>query len=370
MRNKKILIIFIVLLKIMVLENIICKDNSNNNDNFEKVIAGLNTPEKIANWIKENIKYVSKYGINEFNDPEKTFEIKEGNCAEMAKLTFYILKIHNYNPYLMVIQLSSNDPKNHVICTFTSQDKKINKIDNGRLSTGFISYKEIAAKHDQNWWRYLLYDDFKDFDNNKNPKEEIYQLESKVVVKKYKIDQKQVSDFYQKFFKNIKNNDIKEMDDQEKEYSILYYGDIDNFDDLKKIDKGHASGWTHLIYYKNNTDKKGIYSIIISGKLYGNLNNYFQFFLVDSKGETFYTSKEYSYNEFLKESFKTNEYIVKIRNAPKEFMIVLKTFASRENGISIQYIPSTGNTYSYLYSDFKNYEEFKKGNWVILPKLY
>jgi len=364
MRVRNLLIIFIILIKIIFLEDIFCEDN------FEKVINSLNTPEKIADWIKKNIKYVSKYGINDFNDPEKTFEIKEGNCAEMAKLTFYLLKKHGYNPYLMVIQLSSNDPKNHVVCIYITKNKKINKIDNGRLSTGYNSYKAIAAKHDQNWWRYILYDDYKNFDDNKSPIEETYQKESKKVVNKYIIDQKQISSFYQKVFKNKKNIDVKIISNQGKKYETLYYGDIDDFEFLKNINKAHSTGWTHLIYYQNNTEKKGIYSIIISGKSYGDLNNHFQFFLVNSKGETFYTSNEYSYNEFPKDNFKIKEYTVRIRKAPKEFMIVLKTFASRENGVSIQYIPSTGNKYSYRYQDLKNYVEFKDGNWAVFPKLY
>lgn len=190
------------------------------------------------------------------------------------------------------------------------------------------------------------------------------------------LEEKQVFDYIPNendIFKQIKDKVkngysawIKSVDD----YSIMYYGDIENFDEIKFCDDYLATGWSHLIYYKNKTKKNNLYSIGILAKQYGNTDNNFYFIIQDIKGKTIYQSKEYKYSEFPKENFEYKEFIVDIKNIPDEFLIILKTSSTRDNGLSIISIPSSKNVYSFEYlnpSEFKEYG--RKENAAIFPKF-
>ncbi|MCG8569101.1 MAG: hypothetical protein MJB14_03070 [Spirochaetes bacterium] len=324
----------------------------------------LNTPEKIAEWVQSNIKYVSKYGINEFNPPEEVYRLRSGNCAEMTNLTFYLLEQNQYHPLFMTIQLAPSHPKNHVVCVFKDKDNLYSEINNGKLTRGFQSYQHIAEKHDRLWWRYLIFDSLEGFAKFEQPLETKYQLESERVLLEFQPDLKNFSDFTGKINRKNKLVQVSSRDNA----AVLFYQDDGNFDQLKNLKRGHSTGWAHLIYYKNITKNKKLKSVIISGKKYGNKNDVFQFFIIDFSGNILFRSDNFNHDIFSSDGFTNVELEVNLKRVPREFFILVKTFASRENGISIKSIPTDKEIYSYLYSSSSEVNP-QKANAAIFPVL-
>jgi hypothetical protein len=190
----------------------------------------------------------------------------------------------------------------------------------------------------------------------KNP-EEVQILDNNKVKNIYKLIQEKVNKRY--------NAWIKDKD----EYPIMYYGDIENFNELKNSKRSLASAWSHFIYYNNITKKRNLYSIILLGKYYGDQENIFYFTVQDIKGKVLFKSKEYKYSEFSKDKFEYKEFIVNIKNIPKDFFIEVKTSSTRYSGVFFISIPSSKNVYSFQYMNPEKYKEYKKENVAIFPKF-
>ncbi len=128
---------------------------------FDLLQKELNTPEKISSWMQANLSYVSKYGRETGDqDAKKTFDLGTGNCFDMAVFSYFLLERNGYKPRLMVIQLSNNDPKNHIVTVFEKSDAFFT-IDNTELHGPFADYAAIAIAHDAKWWRYGIFNDVK-----------------------------------------------------------------------------------------------------------------------------------------------------------------------------------------------------------------
>lgn len=117
----------------------------------------LDTPEKIAAWMRSNFTSVSKYG-QETGDqtPDDSLRKKSGNCLDQAILAFELMKRNGVQVVIEFVQLSANDPRNHAVCVFP-RGGKLYKIDNFEIAGPFNDYRDLAQKYDAAWWRYAIF---------------------------------------------------------------------------------------------------------------------------------------------------------------------------------------------------------------------
>lgn len=141
---------------------------------MEEAVQYLDTPEKLSEWMDMNFTYVSKYMMPVGDQtPSDTLQKRTGNCMDFAIFSFYILKQNNYNPLLFNIQLSNDSSKNHIITIF-KKNGKLYKIDNTVLKGPFKDYEELARVHDENWWKYIIYDTIENAITKENPVTTVY----------------------------------------------------------------------------------------------------------------------------------------------------------------------------------------------------
>jgi hypothetical protein len=142
--------------------------------NYREAVRVLNTPEKLSEWMLENLCYDSMYGKEHAPlEPEELFVNRSGNCGDFAAFAFDILRKNGFSPLIMALQISLNDPNNHAVCVFKRNGKYF-IINNGILQGPFGSYEEILRAHQKNWWRYLLFDTIQNAFGFKDPVAEVY----------------------------------------------------------------------------------------------------------------------------------------------------------------------------------------------------
>ena len=81
---------------------------------FISLLNELDTPSKLMSYLKDNTQYGTHIGIY---TPYEFYLKKEGDCADYAVFSCYVLHYHNYVVYSVKIDFS-NEFLNHVITVF------------------------------------------------------------------------------------------------------------------------------------------------------------------------------------------------------------------------------------------------------------
>lgn len=129
---------------------------------FQETVSSLNSPEKLSQWMIDNIQYESHYehyevtGINYIAPPDETFETKLGCCAEFSVFACYVLQFHNYQAETFSIKVESDESRNHVVCVYHSDDL-LYSIDNGRIKGSYETYEDIASDYYPFWSEYDIH---------------------------------------------------------------------------------------------------------------------------------------------------------------------------------------------------------------------
>ena len=111
-------------------------------EEFLETVNILDNPEKLSEWILDNIEYQSSYeeyqetGFDYNTSPDETFANGVGNCAEFAILACYVLEHHGYNPVILSIQVESKPWKGHAVCVYESSGS-LYSINVGRIEGPF-----------------------------------------------------------------------------------------------------------------------------------------------------------------------------------------------------------------------------------------
>ncbi|MFC1903381.1 transglutaminase-like domain-containing protein [Chloroflexota bacterium] len=128
---------------------------------FRETVSSLDNPEKLSQWMLENIKGESYYerekesGISYTPSPDETFETRSGNCRVFAVFACYILQYHEYEAELLGIKVESDESMNHVVCVYRS-DGSLYVINSGRMEGPYRNYEDIAAAHHEDWSSYEI----------------------------------------------------------------------------------------------------------------------------------------------------------------------------------------------------------------------
>ena len=128
---------------------------------FRETVSSLDNPEKLSQWMIENIKGESYYekekesGASYTSPPEETFETRIGNCRVFAVFACYILEYHGYEAEILSIKVASDESMNHVVCAYRS-DGSLYVINNGRMEGPYQNYEDIASAHHEGWSSYEI----------------------------------------------------------------------------------------------------------------------------------------------------------------------------------------------------------------------
>ena len=87
---------------------------------FLAVIENLDTPEKICNYMKENFTY--KEHPFYAPDPYTTWQIKEGDCNDLAIFAIFIANYHGYKVYQIHIHFKGTFIK-HFLAVYIENGK-------------------------------------------------------------------------------------------------------------------------------------------------------------------------------------------------------------------------------------------------------
>jgi len=129
---------------------------------FQETISSLDSPQKLSQWMIENIKSESYYerekesGTRYTPTPQETFETRSGNCRVFAVFACYILQYHGYEAEILSIKVESDESMNHVVCVYRS-DGSLYVINNGRMEGPYQNYEDIASAHHEGWSSYEIH---------------------------------------------------------------------------------------------------------------------------------------------------------------------------------------------------------------------
>jgi len=110
---------------------------------FEQAIVELSNPEKISEYIQQNIVYKADVTeADEFRAAEITFQLGYGDCEDFSILAARFLKEHGYNSQLFMVV---NSQVAHCVCIW-QEGQEYSIINNGYLiaDTGASDLKEVA----------------------------------------------------------------------------------------------------------------------------------------------------------------------------------------------------------------------------------
>ena len=146
---------------------------------FQETVSSLDNPEKLSQWMIENIKGESWYerekesGTSYTPSPDETFETRSGNCRVFAVFACYILQYHGYEAEILGIKVESNESMNHVVCVYRSGDS-FYVINNGRMEGPYQNYEDIASAHHEGWSSYEIHYSWESYQQLKRPDVTIY----------------------------------------------------------------------------------------------------------------------------------------------------------------------------------------------------
>jgi hypothetical protein len=129
---------------------------------FQETVISLDSPEKLSQWMIENIKVESYYeqekesGASYTSPPDETFETRSGNCRVFAVFACYVLQYHDYEAEILTIKVASDESMNHVVCVYHS-DGSLYVINNGRMEGPYRNYEDIASAHHEDWSSYEIH---------------------------------------------------------------------------------------------------------------------------------------------------------------------------------------------------------------------
>ena len=157
----------------------------------------------------------------------------------------------------------------------------------------------------------------------------------------------------------------------EEDSAIMYYSDSGDYKDLVNIRRGMSTGVPHFIYYNNKTKFENLYSIIILGYYSGNPDKEFTISVENLNGDIIYKSPAHRFGEFpgMSEKLAFKEYVVDLKDTPKELVIKLMTGSDRTDGLFIVSIPNSKKVFSYEYFSRFEYRPYKDSNAAIFPKF-
>jgi hypothetical protein len=155
------------------------------------------------------------------------------------------------------------------------------------------------------------------------------------------------------------------------QYFICYYSDTNNFNKINRYQDANASGKKIVLYYKNKTGMKMLKSIMMSGYFVGNPSKEFRLTVQSRNGENLFDSGLLKYSEFPEAGQEAifTECPVNLRNAPKEFLIILETFSDEKDALFIRNIPSQTDVYTFVMENRKTYQRYNRKNAAIFPKF-
>jgi len=129
---------------------------------FRETVSSLDNPEKLSQWMIENIKGESYYekekesGASYTSPPDETFETRSGNCRVFAVFACYILEYHGFDAEILGIKVASDESMNHVVCVYHS-DGLLYVINNGRMEGPYHNYEDVASAHHESWSSYEVH---------------------------------------------------------------------------------------------------------------------------------------------------------------------------------------------------------------------
>jgi len=115
---------------------------------FAEVVNQLDTPEKLLDYMKDNFTEAWHEGHISYS-PEEFFNIKEGDCKDLATFGSYVLEQHGYEVQIMCVKLSGELKGQHALTYFRDKDDKLKYITNNMCNIEIIeveSVKEILAR--------------------------------------------------------------------------------------------------------------------------------------------------------------------------------------------------------------------------------
>ncbi len=146
---------------------------------FQETINLLDSPQKLSQWMIENIKSESYYerekesGTSYTPTPQETFEARSGNCRVFAVFACYILQYHDYEAEILSIKVESDESMNHVVCVYRS-DGSLYVINNGRMEGPYQNYEDIAFAHHEDWSSYGIHYSWDKYQKMDYPDEVVY----------------------------------------------------------------------------------------------------------------------------------------------------------------------------------------------------
>ena len=127
------------------------------NEEFIAVIASLNTPEDISNYMLENFTYE----IHDFTaqTPYQLYLSKKGDCDEFAAFGVFTANYHGYETWQ--IQIFDNTMFSHYVAVY-NEDIWLSITDNQEYYFGFSNFEEavdyVCYIRNKMWTKYVVYD--------------------------------------------------------------------------------------------------------------------------------------------------------------------------------------------------------------------
>jgi hypothetical protein len=146
---------------------------------FQQTVDLLDNPEKLSEWMLDNIQIESHYeiweetGVNYVATPEETFSNRVGCCAEFAVFACYVLEYHGYDAEILRIAVESNLSRNHAVCVYDLSGS-LYSVNVGRIEGTFDSCEDVAFAHDEDWSEYDVYYSWEVFQQLGQPDEVVY----------------------------------------------------------------------------------------------------------------------------------------------------------------------------------------------------
>ncbi len=124
---------------------------------FKRVTNRLNSPELLASWIRDNLKYIPDPPRGRIQMPRETFRKKGGDCEDWAIFADYCLSKAGYNSYIISVMF-------HSVAVYKTDEGIFVIGDTARrwemIYGPFKSDQEVAGR-DNKRWRVTHWNSFK-----------------------------------------------------------------------------------------------------------------------------------------------------------------------------------------------------------------
>jgi len=114
---------------------------------FTSFVSSMNSPSKIASWIRSNCTYRISY--EKVISPYEFWKTKIGDCSEGAALSSYVGHKNGYTTYQVYILYT--DDKAHRICIYKSGSSYGYTSFHGSGASVFYGYYSSFKKCVENW---------------------------------------------------------------------------------------------------------------------------------------------------------------------------------------------------------------------------